>query len=80
MSKIIYVGPTIPGVATRNTTYSEQPESLKEAAKAAPFLNSLCIPVRNLTKAMEQIRKKEGAYYTLYMKALHISANTKGAN
>lgn len=79
MSKIVYVGPTIPGVATRNTTYSEMPESLKEAAKAAPYLKSLCTPVSNLAVAMEQIRNKEGAFYALYTKALKFSANKKGA-
>lgn len=80
MSKIVYVGPTIPGVATRNTTYSEMPESLKEAAKAAPYLKGLCIPVNTLAVAMSQIRNKEGAFYTLYNKALTFSADTKGAN
>lgn len=80
MSKIVYVGPTIPGVATRNTTYSEMPESLKEAAKAAPYLKGLCIPVNILAVAMSQIRNKEGAFYTLYNKALTFSADTKGAN
>ena len=80
MSKIVYVGPTIPGVATRNTTYSEMPESLKGAAKTAPYLNGLCVPVKNLSVAMEQIRHKEGAFYTLYNKALTFSANAKGAN
>lgn len=80
MSKIVYVGPTIPGVATRNTTYSEMPESLKEAAKAAPYLKGLCIPVNTLAVAMSQIRNKEGAFYTLYNKALTFSADMKGAN
>lgn len=80
MSKIVYVGPTIPGVATRNTTYSEMPESLKEAAKAAPYLKGLCIPVNTLAVAMSQIRNREGAFYTLYNKALTFSADTKGAN
>lgn len=80
MSKIVYVGPTIPGVATRNTTYSEMPESLKEAAKATPYLKGLCIPVNTLAVAMGQIRNKEGAFYTLYNKALTFSADTKGAN
>lgn len=80
MSKIVYVGPTIPGVATRNTTYSEMPESLREAAQTAPYLSGLCIPLGNLAVAMRQIRDKEGAFYTLYNKALNYSATTKGAN
>lgn len=80
MSKIIYVGPTIPGVATRNTVYSETPESLKAAAQAAPYLNGLCVPVSGLSDALAQIRHRKGAVYTLYQKALENSANLKGAN
>jgi len=79
MSKIVYVGPTIPGVATRNTTYSEMPESLKKAAEAAPYLAGLCVPVASLSAAMDQIRHKKGAFYTLYQKALADSATLKGA-
>ena len=40
-SKIIYVGPTITGVATRNTVYDGIPEALARAAKARPYLSGL---------------------------------------
>lgn len=79
MSKIVYVGPTIPGMATRNTIYSDMPESLKTAAQAAPYLNGLCVPVSGLADAMAQIRNRKGAIYTLYKKALENSAILKGA-
>lgn len=75
MSKIVYVGPTIIGVATRNTTYEGIPESLQAAIQTAPFLGDLCVPVSSLADAMAQIRKREGAIYTLYKKALRFSAN-----
>ena len=39
--KTMYVGPTIPSVATRNTVYEEMPEPLKKAAKAFPYLAGL---------------------------------------
>lgn len=75
MSKIVYVGPTIIGVATRNTTYDGIPESLQAAIQTAPFFRDLCVPVSGLAAAMDQIRKRNGAIYTLYKKALKFSAN-----
>lgn len=78
MNKIVYVGPTIIGVATKNTVYSEVPEALQTASKTAPYLAGLCVPVSKLADAMAQIRTKSGAIYTLYKKALGYSAKTKG--
>lgn len=68
--RIVYVGPTIPGVATRNTTYDGMPEQLREAIKEAPCLQNLCVPVSELAVALEEIRNRQGATYTMYKKAL----------
>lgn len=65
----IYVGPTILGVATRNTTYDQIPASITAAAETAPYLASLCVSVSDLPEAMRQIRAKEGAYWTFYKMA-----------
>lgn len=35
---MMYVGPTIPGVAVQNTVYTEKPEALEEAQKECPYL------------------------------------------
>lgn len=79
--KTMYVGPTIPSVATRNTVYEEMPEPLKKAAKAFPYLAGLCVPISELRKALEGIRKRDGHIYRLYTKALADSAEIqKGAN
>lgn len=67
---VVYVGPTILGVATRNTTYSSVPVSILEAAETAPFLVSLCAPVSDVAEATRQIREKSGAYWTFYSMAL----------
>ena len=56
--KTMYVGPTIPSVATRNTVYEEMPEPLKKAAKAFPYLAGLCVPISELRKALDGIRKR----------------------
>lgn len=74
MNKIVYVGPTIIGVATRNTVYDGIPASLQTAIQDAPYLGNLCVPVSGLADAMNQIRQKSGAIYTMYKKALAFSA------
>ncbi len=63
---VIYVGPTILGVATRNTTYDQIPATIMAAAETAPYLASLCVPASVLPEALRQIRAKEGAYWTFY--------------
>lgn len=65
----IYVGPTIDGVAMRNTVYTRPARLLEEAIADAPYLRGLCIPISRLSEAMEQIRRHNGAYYTLYRRA-----------
>ena len=72
--KVVYVGPTILGVATRNTVYEEVPASLEAAAESAPYLLSLCVPINGLADAMKQISQKTGSIYTFYRKALTYSA------
>ncbi|MCD7857734.1 MAG: hypothetical protein LUG55_08070 [Clostridiales bacterium] len=77
MSKIAYVGPTIIGVATRNTIYSSIPDSLTEAAENAPYLLSLCVPISSLPAAMKQIADQKGYIYTFYRKALAYKASSE---
>ena len=72
--KTVYVGPTIPGVATRNTVHEELPEALTKAIQLNPYLSGLCIPIPRLSGAMEQLDRKRGTIYTLYTKALADSA------
>ena len=74
MSKTIYVGPTITGVATRNSVYGELTEALNKAIKANPYLGGLCVPISKLSGAMDQIDRQKGGIYTLYKKALEDSA------
>jgi hypothetical protein len=69
MTKIIYAGPTIPGVAIRNAVYEELPEALQTAIEALPYLNGLCVPIAVMPQAMDEIDKKSGRFYTLYAKA-----------
>ena len=71
MSKIVYVGPTIPGVANKNTFYDDAPsEALLAACEEAPFMASLIVPMSGLAEALVQLRYENGAMYALYKKAL----------
>ena len=72
--RFMYVGPSIIGVATRNTTYEETPPSLAEGIKIAPYLSGLCIPPDKLADALQQISRRRGGIYNLYQKALTESA------
>ena len=67
---IVYVGPTMYGIATRNTVYSEIPAALAAEIESRPFLRDLCISVQELPGALQQIREKRGFFYTLYQKAM----------
>ena len=69
MKKQVYVGPTINGVAARNTVYDGLPDSLLAAIQAAPYLSGLCVPVEALAAASAQIQRRQGGYYTLFAKA-----------
>ena len=73
--RFMYVGPSIIGVATRNTTHDEMPEALANGIKVAPYLSGLCIPFDRLGEALKQITRQSGAVYNLYSKALAESAD-----
>ena len=73
--RMMYVGPTIVGAMTRNTTFEEMPRTLQDAIKIAPFLASLCIPAERLGDALTQITRKSGSVYNLYRKAQRESAD-----
>lgn len=67
---MMYVGPTIPGVAIQNTVYAEIPEALEEAQKECPEMGNLYLPIMKYAMAEQMIRKKYGYIYTAYKKAL----------
>ena len=75
--RFMYIGPSIVGVATRNTTHEEVPESLAEGIKVAPYLSGLCVPFDRLGDALKQITRQRGAIYNLYEKALAESADIR---
>lgn len=76
---IFYAGPTIPGVATRNTMYDGTPETLATAIQAAPYLAGLCLPASQMSQALTQIERRQGGIYQLYEKAVRESERIRAA-
>lgn len=74
---MMYVGPTIPGVAVQNTVYTEKPEALEEAQKECPEIGNLYLPIMKYAMAEQMIRKKTGYIYTAFNKALEYKETRK---
>lgn len=69
--KKIYVGPTIPGVAIRNTVFEGRiPVPLQEIVKAEPYFSNLFIDIGKYPDAELMILRKKGYIYDAYKKAL----------
>lgn len=64
---VVYVGPSIPGVANQFTFYREGiPATLAEAIKATPAMEGLVIPLEQLPEAMKMLRGGSGQIFRLY--------------
>lgn len=74
---MMYVGPTIPGVAVQNTVYTEKPEALEKAQKECPEFGNLYLPIMEYAMAEQMIRKKTGYIYTAFNKALEYKETRK---
>ncbi|CAI3657415.1 hypothetical protein [Clostridium neonatale] len=68
---VVYLGPTILGVANKNTFFNNGlSEELKKAITDVPAIGKLVVPLSEYLKAMAQLDKKEGAIYSFYIRAL----------
>ena len=57
---VLYVGPTISGIAITGTVYTTIPEAAKAAKADAPMILNLFIPIREYGEAERMIREKRG--------------------
>lgn len=74
---VLYVGPTISGIAITGTVYTTIPE----AAKAdAPMILNLFIPIREYGEAERMIREKRGYVYSAYAEAQKFKLERGGKN
>jgi|GEM_PF-856752 len=64
---LVYVGPSIMGVATNGTIFNNGPsKELRTAIEKEPAFTNLLIPVSGLSGANQEIDNKTGAIYELY--------------
>ncbi len=74
---LMYVGPTIPGVAIQNRVYNGLPEGLQEAMKEVPEFGNLLVPVADYPKAEAMLRTRKGFVASAYRK---VAGYKKGGN
>lgn len=67
---LMYVGPTIPGLAIQNTVYTELPAAAAEVCKEVPEMRNLFIPVIKYPAAEQMLRTGKGYIFSAYKKAL----------
>lgn len=65
---LMYVGPTIPGIAIQNTVYADIPDGAKKEAEKRPIVLDLFIPISDYPKAEQQIRARTGHIYAAFTK------------
>lgn len=78
--QMMYVGPTINGVAIQNMVYEKKPDALEKAQKVCPEISNLFLPVRKYATAERMIRMRSGYIYEAYKKALEYKAKKEGGN
>ena len=67
---VMYVGPTIKGVAIQNRVYTEIPETAKKVMKDCPLLANLFVSVERYTEAERQLDAGKGELYVAFEAAL----------
>ena len=67
---LMYVGPTVTGLAIQNRVYSEIPKEAEEAFTTNPELRNLFLPVREYPKANRMLRSGTGYIYSAFQVAL----------
>ena len=67
---LMYVGPTIRGVAIQNRVYTEIPGTAKTAMAECPLLANLFVPVEKYTEVEKQLDTGKGGFYVAYTAAL----------
>ena len=76
---VIYIGPSIVGVATKGTVYKNGlTPQMDRAVKELPALNTLLVEIGKITQARKDLKNKESAVSICYVKAEEY-ARKKGA-
>lgn len=65
--RLVYIGPTIIGVAKHGTVYENGiPKKLQEAVDEKPLLGKLIVKESDFAEAQKSIIRKKGVYYEAY--------------
>ena len=76
---VIYIGPSIVGVATKGTVYKNGlTPQMGKAVEELPALNTLLVEIGKITQARKNLKNKESAVSICYAKAEEY-ARKKGA-
>lgn len=76
-TEVMYVGPTVPGIAIQNTVYTAIPDGALAAAETLPVIKNLFIQITDYPKAQRMLREKKGYIYSAYEKALEYKGGVK---
>lgn len=68
---LMYVGPTIPGIAIQNVVYTEIPKAAAAVCKEVPEIRNLFIQITKYPAAEQMLRTRKGYIYSAYEKALN---------
>ena len=74
---LMYVGPTIPGIATQNVVYTEIPAAARATFDKVPEMRNLFLPVLDYPVADRMLRDKKGYIYSADNKALTLKGGTE---
>jgi len=70
--RIMYVGPTVPGIGIQNCVYTEIPADAKNVIRENPEIGNLFIPIMAYPDANRMLREERGYIYSAFMKAREI--------
>lgn len=76
--KLVYVGPTIPGVITKGVVLNGNvPKKYTELMSKYGYLKNLLVKLGDVNRANQEIGHRAGAYYEFYKKANEIAKEAK---
>ncbi len=81
--RVMYVGPTVPGIGIQNRVYTEIPSDAKEVIRENPQIGNLFIRIRDYPIANKMLREKKGYIYSAFLRAEEImieNANKAAGN
>ncbi len=76
--KLVYVGPTIPGVIARGVVLAEGiPKKLQDVMKEHGYVKNLIVSLQDVAAANREIAGRSGAYFEFYQKACAIAKEVR---